>query len=493
MSLTINGSGSALTQNRKKLPRRNRLKISEASDDSLGHSAKDLVDVQPPHGEQVRAQVAALNQAIEANENAQALTGMATEGLGKVCDHLELLQGIATQATEKSRGDPEGKNLEDWFDQVLKDLDDLVEQTRFGERPLLDGSLGCTGMTTGEGLVFVLGTERTRNSGPEGYPVLIREGPARAKASGDLPLRPETIGSGIWLRVSAQGNHAEMTTSRGETPAEVARALESKAREGEVPLQIRAGNDGKLWVQHILYGSLHSFQMESSVPGVLSSLTGAPRTIANGRDVDGTFGLEPATGSGRLLTGLAGNLHTDGLTVMIQENLSGIREGPGSPGDAGFLLGRVVINQNPLVMALGGAEHKLLTVALNSVYSKNLGAETPHGYFSLAEVGLRSPEEAKNGLVVITQAKRRVEETIHRMAYIRQTVLAQNLAELRGRALAMPAMNKGILERNTAYNLAVNLAHTLTQSGQWALVAQEQPMPGTTMKLLAEEVKRDFN
>ena len=99
---------------------------------------QDRVEHRFGHSEQLRAEFAALNGAIQQAEDALAMAAAAETGLHRAAQGLEALEDrlrpLADGATAHGATEPRP----DWLTETLAALEQIAETTRFGPLRLLD-------------------------------------------------------------------------------------------------------------------------------------------------------------------------------------------------------------------------------------------------------------------------------------------------------------------------------------------------------------------
>ncbi len=109
------------------------LRINSASDDPSG-----LVI-----SEQLRSQIASMNQALENSQNASNLIGTAEAALAEVSDLLVSIRESVIFALNTGGSDSEQIDAEqDSIDNAIRSIDRISQTTKFASRKLLDGSSG---------------------------------------------------------------------------------------------------------------------------------------------------------------------------------------------------------------------------------------------------------------------------------------------------------------------------------------------------------------
>jgi hypothetical protein len=449
--------------------------------------------VSPLRNEQHRAEIGALNLAFQTAETAVALVGRVAQGLAAVDSCLAALSGAVSRAL----ADPAGEALEQRAQEIaalLEQIDALARHTRFGEQPLLDGSLSASGKTTGAGLAFVSASPRVRSSPPEGYPVVVRSPPARARLLGERPFTPELLHAPMWFVVREGQRSAELRTRGGETGAQVSEALTRSLRANGLELRASQSAEGRLVIEHVRYGPGHLFWAESRPPGLLSQRDGTPGVARDGRDIAGTLNGEPAAGHGELLVGHAGNAFTDGLAVAftgaVPAWLAALaerdREGPAAPPTEGIEVGRVTVVQRGLTFRFGPGEHQSVTLHVPSVRPVDSArqVENASDFACLAAIRVRSARQARDAARLVEQALREVLAARRDMERLLDERLLPHLERLRARAEILGAGPPVLADPALAGRLAEHVSARLCDNQELARLAQAQLPPGAVMKLI---------
>ena len=361
-------------------------------------------------GEQARAQIAAFHRAIREAEDALAIVAEADHGLAGIQHILMKIDG-GLERLAMGELPPDGEvgestspgTPEAWLAQCLADLDRIAVETRFGEKHLLDGSLGCAGMALGDGLTFVSAGDGVRSSPAGGYEVMLTREPTRATLLGEVALSEEAIAGGMVLTLAVEGREASFTTRADQSPREVAEGLQDALMQAQLPLHVDATPEGLLLVQHRQFGSAHHFWAHSSLPGVLSNIDGSRRRVANGTDIAGTIHEEPAIGVGQILTGAPGNTATAGLEVyytgLPYTGFTG-RLPRSRPAilESRVFAGRIILARQALAFRLDSGAGGTVFLGLNSARPKDLGRNSAGGgrFKSLAEIQVGG-DEADHG------------------------------------------------------------------------------------------------
>ncbi|MBU3915965.1 flagellin, partial [bacterium] len=144
--------------------------------------------------EQLRAQIASIDQAIRNSESTVSMVQTAEGALAEANNTLVGMRQLAIQSANEGSNDAimlaanqvSIKNM-------LTSIDRIAEYTQFGQKKLLDGSNGVAGLAIGEGLQFVNAATETQSSGEKGYDVLVTQLATKAALLGTTSLTKELI------------------------------------------------------------------------------------------------------------------------------------------------------------------------------------------------------------------------------------------------------------------------------------------------------------
>lgn len=483
--------------------RRYRPPPAEPGPEYTASALRDAVSVGALRSEQQRAEVGALNQALQAAETAAGLAERAASGVEDIHRWL----GVLYESVSRSLEDPAGEALEARtreIAEVLRKIDRVARGTRFGTHTLLDGGLGAEGAVTGEGLALVSTSPRARSSPPEGYPVVVHAPPGRATLRSERPLGPELLRRPLRFHIREGPRSAETETRGGETFEQVVAVLSRFIDQGGLELLVEGGADHRIVLKHVRYGPGHSFQAASSAPGILSSPDGKPVTAEDGSDIAGTLNGEPALGKGEVLIGKPDNRNTAGLAVAftgtlprpppVEAVLDGAIDGvTDSTGDSigtdaseGIEVGRVMVAQSGMTYRFGPAPHQAATLYLPSLCTERLGRRVYNrsGFGALAEIQVDSIRQGRDALRIVERATEEVAQVREELAQLRRERIVPNLAELRVRSQNLAAGQSAIADAGFAHRLAEHVSDRLWSDGGLAARAQTNPVPGAVMKLI---------
>ncbi len=387
--------------------------------------------------EQMRGQIASVNQAIRNSESSISMVQTAEATLNEI---NRLLVSIRTRGIHAAN---EGANDDKMLaadqaevENALDTVDRIARTSQFGRRTLFDGSNGANGVAVGEGLEFISASPDTRPSPADGFEINITHPATRAEKRGVLPIvledflvedehggvRPFKItlsegGKNITFTTNDKSNSkvikALVDGALKEVPtltrpqAErgirefVAQRLQRMADEGGLAVDIfldaeepgevtQSGDDRVLVVRHKKFGSEPSFNVSGTVAHVLNAEPDMIEQPSLGRDVEGTIDGNIGVGRGEFLIAPK-NTDPQGLTVKfnstrtIKRRVPRFVEGP----DGGSV-------PNPEIQELG--DLVLPIVGARSMGKQEDGEFTVFSWEVPAEV-----EEEVEGFVHVTQ------------------------------------------------------------------------------------------
>ena len=266
--------------------------------------------------EQMRAQIAGLTQAIDNSETAVSMIQTTEANLAEVNSLLTNIRQLAIHAANEGVNDELMlKADQDEITNSLNTIDRIANQAQFGNKKLLDGSNGASGITTGKSLDFVNAGLRTRDSATNGFAVRITQVATKASLQGEMVLTQDIINEGETLTVIENGKKATYTTNKDDNIDTAIQNLKSEIHKNGLQVDLYKTKDGKIKIEHSEFGTGHGFQALSSTAGILSRGAGEIEVAESGVNIKGTINGESAIGKGQVLTGLKGTDNVDGLSI----------------------------------------------------------------------------------------------------------------------------------------------------------------------------------
>jgi len=338
--------------------------------------------------EQMRAQIAGLNQAIDNSETAVSLVQTTEANMSEISNLLTSVRQLAIHAANEGVNDEvmlEADQKEIF--NALATIDRISNQAQFGTKRLLDGSRGAAGTTTGANLEFVGATLESGDSREHGFDVKITEVATKSSISGTTALTSEVIKAGEQLTVIEDGKLASYTSNADDTTATVIQNLKSDIERNGLQVDISLNTEtGVIELAHKEYGSGHQFQAISATAGVLGQVGNEIFNAQDGSDISGTINGESAVGEGQVLTGVKGAACVDGLAVryygdgkdllepscVVADMPAEVAEGEIAPEPkmeippAGASVGRVYVAQNSMRFQVGANHNQTVGISVKS-------------------------------------------------------------------------------------------------------------------------------
>lgn len=392
--------------------------------------------------ENLRSQIAGINQAVENSETSISMVQTAEGALTEVNDLLIQARQLALAAANEGANDNNSLYaLQGQLKNALQSIDRVSTDTRFGNKTLLDGSNGIAGVANSDDLVFLGATVDTRSSPVKGYGVTIDQAPTRAAVSSDFD---DDDAEELKVSVIDGGKSVSVIGREDETAEEFASKLSNTLEASNMAVDVFYDNDaGTLTLQHKQYGSDPTFQIVSSKAGVLTENEGVITEIKNGTDVRGMFNGEAATGHGRVLRGNEGNPNTAGLTVLFTGK---------ETGDTGT----VSVSQNSLAFQIGPDVNQQVHLAIEDIGSDSLarGQLNDSGFNSLADVNITTVQGAEDTVRLMDTAINEVSDIRGKLGAFQKNALETNTTTLRVTAENLLAAESSIRDADIAAELA---------------------------------------
>ncbi len=430
--------------------------------------------------EQMRAQIAGLEQAIDNSESGISMVQTAEGALQEVNRLLVDVRQLAIHASNAGVNDEkmlEADQAE--IDNALATIERIAQNTQFGTKLLLNGSRGANGVANGEGLQFVSAGPTTNSSPVEGYDVDISQVSTKTTTTGSVALTQQLIDDGETLTVSEGGKTVSFTTLKGENLDSNINELKSKIAAAGLKIDVSRTDLGAITLTHQEYGSEHSFSVASETAGVLSTVGNVTEEAERGADVKGTINGEDAVGRGQILTGKDNAPNIAGLAVRY--NGAAIPEGQTKNA------GTVSVFQNSLQFQIGANEGQTIAVSLRNMAPSALGKgiENVSDIKSLEEVDVTSFRSAQDSLNIIDQA---IEETTMergKLGAFQKNTLQSNLNNLRVSSENLTSAESVIRDTDMAEEMTAFTKNQIMMQSATAMLAQANAKDQMVLSLLS--------
>ncbi len=483
MSLRINQNISAinttrnLVENDKALSRSleklsSGMKINRAAD-----SPANLII-----SEQMRAQIAGLNQAVDNSETAISMVQTTESALVEVSNLLVSMRQLAIHAANEGVNDENMLAIDQLeLNNALDTIDRLSANAQFGKKKLLDGSTGANGVGIGVGLDFIGASPVTRSSPVEGYEVRVSQLGARARATGTVPLSQAMIEAGEELTVTEGGKTVSFITKPGDTVEATFGKLKNQVAQNGLALDMVVNDDATITFMHKEYGKEPTFSVSSSTAGVLSSQSRVMDGATGGRDIVGTIGGEVALGEGQFLTGAEGT-KVNGLAIRY----TGEVVTPKEAGPEASIAGRMAVFQNSLIFQVGPNVGQTVSASLVNTNTRVLGRGVTNesGYRSIRDVDVTTAQGAQDAQKLVDRAIDELNVTRGQLGAVQKNTLEANLSQLRINVEELTSAESVIRDADMAKEMTEFTRNSIMTQAATAMLAQANQTPQSVLSLL---------
>ncbi|MDH5560305.1 MAG: flagellin [Deltaproteobacteria bacterium] len=432
--------------------------------------------------EQMRAQVAGLNQAINNSETAISLVQTAEGAFHELNSMLIQMRQLAIHAANEGVNDQVMLQADQQeIDNIIAAMDRIAKQTQFGARRLLDGSNGANGTATGNDLEFVRASTATNESKGGSYDVTITQNASRSYVQGTTALDMDMVKAGESLTIIEGGKSVTYKTREEDTVDTAVQNLVAAVERAELKVNVTVDESGHIRIEHTDYGKKPEFQVSSTTAGVLSQQAGIIEQSTDGLDIAGMLNGEAANGVGQILTGQAGAQNVDGLVVRY----SGIA-GDGALPNEGVKVGSVYVSQNSLTFQIGGNRGQHVGISLFETSADNLakGIKNKSGFRRLSDVSVLDSEMAQDTLLMIDRAVNEITTIRAELGAFQKNTLEGNLNNLRIATENLTAAESIIRDVDMAAEMATFTRNQIMTESATAMLAQANQVPKAVLKLL---------
>lgn len=431
--------------------------------------------------EQLRSQIASIDQAIRNSESTVSMVQTAEGALGEANNTLVAMRQLAIQSANEGSNDAVMLAANQVsIKNMLDSIDRIAEFTQFGQKKLLDGSSGVSGLAVGDGLQYVSATSDTQSSGEQGYEVKVNRLASKAAIMGTNPLTKELIDLGESLYITEGGKTATYVTKESDTVDAAILNLGAAAKKAGLNVTVSNAGNGAILIEHNMYGSDYSFSAASSSAGVISPEAGT-FTVAKGTDIAGTINGEATIGKGEVITGIVGNKTTDGLSVRFHTMNPEM-----TVAEEGTLVGRLKVSQNAMTFQIGAGQGQTVNIAMQNVSSGTLarGIENKSGFQSLADVDVTNAQGAFDTMTLVDKAINDIIKVRAELGSFQNQTLEINATNMRVAKENMVAAESAIRDTDMAAEMAEFTKNDLIMQSSSAMLAQANQIPQKVMRLI---------
>ena len=450
--------------------------------------------------EQMRAQIAGLNQAIDNSETAVSLIQTTEANMAEINNLLVSIRQLAIHAANEGVNDEVMLQADQReIDNALHTIDRISKQAQFGTRRLLDGSNGASGSVTGANLEFVGATLETGDSRENGYDVKVTQVATQSSVTGTVALTDALLDAGETITVIENGKMAKYTASDDDTAETMLQNLNNEIARNGLNIEVILSEGNLVTAKHKNYGSDFNFQISSTTAGVLSQEAGMIETTKAGLDIKGTINGESAEGSGQVLTGIRGAKSIEGLSIRYYGDKVGAPEAAAVDPDAeagdqrpldileeGIPVGRVFVAQNSMKFQVGANKDQTVGISIRSANTESLsqGVVNDSGFKSLSDVNVTTFQGAQDTLALVDSAINSITADRGKLGAFQKNTLESNLANLRIQNENLISSESIIRDVDMAQEMAQFTKNQIKTQSATAMLAQANQLPSTVLSLL---------
>jgi flagellin len=432
--------------------------------------------------EQMRAQIAGLNQAVDNSETAVSMVQTTEAALVEVSNLLVSMRQLSIHAANEGAND-ENMLAIDQLELInaLDTIDRLSANAAFGKKKLLDGSTGANGVGIGVGLEFIGASPVTRPSPVEGYEMRVSQLGTQAIVSGTVALTQQMIDAREEITVTEGGKTVSFITKPGDTVEGTFGKLRNEIKENGLDLEMIVNESGTLTFRHNQFGSAPTFAVSSSTAGVLSAQSRVMDAPTAGQDIIGTIGGEVALGEGQVLTGADGT-RVQGLKIRYTGDVV-------TPRDAGpdaSVAGRMAVFQNSLIFQVGPNVGQTVAASLVNTNTRVLGRGVTNesGYRSIRDIDVTTAQGAQDAQKLVDRSIDEINVTRAELGAIQKNTLEANLRQLRINVEELTNSESVIRDADMAKEITEFTRNSIMTQSATAMLAQANQTPQTVLSLL---------
>ena len=486
--------------------------------------------------EQMRTQISGLNQAVKNSETSISMVQTAEGVLSEVSSMLISMRQLALHAANDGVADEQILQADQMeVENILSTIDKIAGLTQFGTRVLFDGSNEVNGVAIGDGLTFVGATALTQQSPTkQGYTIDIEQVAMRPEVVAARGISLEEIENGVSFVLKENNRVMKMDTdeeqnlkeniqqvlanyhrkspafTRDTTEAKlrdiVATALQIKADENGLDVEISINDLGMLTVKHKQYGSKPTFGISTNIQGLFGEEVGTIKLSERGQDVSGYIGGDIALGDGQFLHGAKGT-PTEGIVVQYDKELGHrlveIKDEQGRVIGQKIVQetneelvgkdveGYVHITQNSVVYQIGANQKQTVAFSFGDLRSEQIarGVTNKSQFRSLADIDLTNNAGAQDSIKLIDNAIMEIGVLRGNLGSFQKNSLESNLRNLRVSNENLTNAESVIRDSDMAAEMSDFTKNQILIASGTAMAAQANQIPKSVLQLLGSATK----
>ena len=487
--------------------------------------------------ERLRGHIVGLKQVFDNASSTVALFQTAEGALNEVSDLLIKIKQLTVHAQNEATNNSKMLAADQQeIENLLSTIDRISQNTVFGGKRLLDGSMGTSGTAVGDSLQFV-SAEATAPASPEqGWEVDIHHVATRAYIVGSVPVDMNNIRNGLQIVLNEGGRNIDFNSDESQLgkdiqeliknadryplrfpPAEISsqirglvvHALNQKIAESGLDLHAILTPGNKLLVRHNKFGDTASFAAGSSVAGILSDKADIAQSAVPGKNIEGTINNEVALGEGQYLSTLAG-MQAAGVKIKYDKEI-GFKEIPvldqhglqtgtkyvevknedlvGSPENP-KIEGFVHVSQKSKEFQVGLDKNSNPSFSLANVRTSLMGngIKNKSGFRSLADIDVTSLQGAKDASIIVDKVIDQISVYRGEIGSFQKNALESNLNSLKVAEQNITQAESTIRDSDMAAEMSELTKDKIMLQASTAMIAQANQVPETVLGLIQNNV-----
>lgn len=449
------------------------LRINSGADDPAGLQIS----------EGFRAQIGALDQALRNNSDATNFAKTAEGALNEVSRLLRDARALAVANGNDATLSPDQKQAnQNQLNSILESVDRISNQTTYGTKRLLDGSVGVKASVTHSKVASLslggtLGTSAITSSGN----ITVGTGglstlPAQASLTGSRTVSAASMAAALAAAVGSTGNvtinGVSVVVTAGMTNAQLRDAINAKSNEMGVTAEVVDAGSGNFNFKLVSnkFGTIGNSVSVSDTGGLVNSSAGTA-TLSGGVNAGGAGGINIAIGS--ITSNFTVRGGDDGLTLTD------------AAGNRLSLVGSVgTIAANTVVgYAYAGAAQ--FQIGANAGQTTQLAiASTSTATLGLTGLDITSGNGANLAMAAIETAIASISQTRGTIGNFMRNVLESNNRSLSVAKENLTASESAIRDVDVAEEMSSYTKWQILQQSGLAVLAQANQAPQAVLSLL---------
>ncbi|MBC8259181.1 MAG: flagellin [SAR324 cluster bacterium] len=483
--------------------------------------------------ERLRGHIVGLQQVYNNASSSVSLLQTAEGALNEVSELLIKIKQLTIHAQNEATNSSDMLTADQQeIENLLSTIDRISQNTEFGGKKLLDGSMGANGTTVGNFLRFISAEATTSASPEQGWKVDIQQVATKAHRKGTKAININNIKQGLQIVLNEGGKNITLNTMEGQLGKDIEQLISNFEKnplqfsQAEVSAQIRGlvvfelnqsiednGLDlqvslspaDELLVRHNKFGESPSFSVTSSVPGVLSEKANIAQTAVSGKNIEGTINNEVALGEGQFLTALAG-METAGVTIMYDREIShkkipilddtGVRIGtelleeknedlvgsPENPKTEGY----VHVSQMSKEFQVGVNKKSNPSFSFANIRTDLMGnaVKNKSGFQSLADIDVTTTQGAKDAAIIVEKVIDEISTQRGKLGSFQKNTLESNLNSLKIAEENITQAESTLRDSDMAAEMSTLTQDQIMLQASTAMIAQANQVPKTVLGLI---------